>query len=252
MAATKLKVITTASTGLIHIDMDEASQRGIKIISLTKELETIEKISSTAEHALALTLSGLRKIPWAYKDVLSGRWDYERFIGRQFDHLTVGVVGWGRLGKMYARYAEALGAKVLVCDNAYTQKECPHEMKDLEDLVRLSHVVSIHIHATPENIDLFGSRLLSLARPDVLIVNTSRGEIVDELAMVAFLKAHPEAMLATDVLADELTEKWKSPLIDLAMGGGNVIITPHIGGMTREAQEIAYHRVADMLIAFFQ
>ncbi len=250
--AKNLKTIATASTGLIHIDMEEARRRGVKVISLTREIETIEKISSTAEHALALTLSALRRIPWAFEDVLNGNWDYEKFIGRQFDYLTVGVIGWGRLGKMYARYVQALGAKVLVCDPAYTEKQCPYALVDLQDLVRRSDIISIHIHATPENIGLFGKQLLYLAKPDVLIVNTSRGEIIDEPAMVEFLETNPKAMLATDVLADELKHKWGSPIFDLAKRGGNVLITPHIGGMTREAQEIAYHRVADMLIEFFE
>lgn len=249
-AARNLKFITTASTGLIHIDLDEAARRSIKVISLTKELPTIEKISSTAEHALALTLSALRKVLWSNKDVLEKNWDYEKFIGRQFDQLTVGVVGWGRLGKMYSRYADALGAKVLVCDPKYNQEQCPHNMTDLDNLVQSSDVIALHIHATPENINLFDEQLLRTCKSDVLIVNTSRGEIVDEGAMVGFLESNPKAMLATDVLADELTDKWSSPLFKLAEVGGNVLITPHIGGMTKEAQEIAYHRVADMLIEF--
>lgn len=247
---TNLKAIATASTGLIHIDIEEVNRRQIKVISLTKEIQTIEKISSTAEHALALTLAVLRRVPWAFEDVLRGNWDYEKFIGRQLDHLTIGVVGWGRLGKMYARYVQALGAKVLVCDPAYKQSDCPHPMNNLEEIVRYSDIISIHIHATKDNIGLFGKRLLAMAKPDLIVINTSRGEIIDEVAMVEFLERNPKAMLASDVLTDELQNKWKSPILDLAKRGGNVLITPHIGGMTQEAQEIAYHRVADMLIEF--
>ncbi|BBD09588.1 NAD(P)-dependent oxidoreductase [Desulfovibrio ferrophilus] len=247
-AMTKLKVITTASTGLIHIDLIEAGRRGVEVISLTKELATIEKISSTAEHALALTLSALRRVPWSFSDVLDGNWDYEKFIGRQIDHLTVGVVGYGRLGKMYARYAQALGAEVLVCDPAYGSDNCPFPVQDMAEMVPRCDIISLHIHATSENLGLIGSELLASAREDLLLVNTSRGEVVDEKALQTFLGRNPGACYATDVLASEQTSKWDSPIYGLAKSGGNVLITPHTGGMTREAQEIAYHRVADMLI----
>ena len=197
---------------------------------------------------MALTLCALRRVSWAFSDVLKGRWNYEKFIGRQFDHLTVGVIGWGRLGKMYSNYVKALGAKVIVCDPAYTNDTCTYTISNFDDLIRKSDIISIHIHATPENIGLFSERVLGLAKEEVIITNTSRGEIVDEIEMVNFLKGKPKAILATDVLSNELTSKWQSPLIDYAKAGGNVLITPHIGGMTHEAQQIAYHRAADLLI----
>lgn len=243
-----LRVVATASTGLLHIDVAEAQRRGIDVVSLTKEYATIERISSTAEHALALTLAALRHLPVAMADVMAGNWDYEKFIGRQMDACTVGVVGYGRLGKLYARYAHAMGARVIVCDPAYTLERCPFPLVDLSRLIYESDIVSLHIHATPENYGLIGSALLAQAKPGLLLVNTSRGEIVDEAEMIDFLGAHPEAILATDVVADELTGKWHSPLISLARSSNQVLITPHIGGMTTEAQEIAYHRTADMLI----
>ena len=249
--APRLRTVATASTGLLHIDIVEAKRRGIDVVSLTSEYATIERISSTAEHALALTLSALRHIPAAAADVMAGSWDYERFIGRQMDMLTVGVVGYGRLGKKYARYTDAIGARVLVCDPAYTPESCPFPLVDLPTLMAESDIVSLHVHATPENLGLVNGALLEHAKPDILLVNTSRGEVVDEPAVIEFLRAHPTAMLATDVLTDELTRKWDSPLLPLAASGGQVLITPHIGGMTVEAQEIAYHRAADMLIERF-
>ena len=249
--APRLKIVATASTGLLHIDVVEARRRGIDVVSLTSEYATIERISSTAEHALALTLAALRHIPDAAADVMAGNWDYERFIGRQMDMLTVGVVGYGRLGKKYARYTDAIGARVLVCDPAYTGESCIFPMADLPTLMAESDIVSLHVHATPENFGLVDHALLERAKPSLLLVNTSRGEVVDEASVVRFLRAHPAAMLATDVLTDELTHKWDSPLLALARSGGQVLVTPHIGGMTTEAQEIAYHRTADMLIERF-
>ena len=98
-SASNLKVICTASTGINHIDINYINSKSIKLISLTEQREVINTISSTAEHAFALTLSSIRNIPSSFKDVKAGRWDYEKFIGRQIDKLTFGVIGYGRLRK---------------------------------------------------------------------------------------------------------------------------------------------------------
>lgn len=243
-----LRVVVTASTGLGHIDLDEAKKRNIRVLSLTKEFATIEKISSTAELALGLTLAALRHIPQAFADVMMGNWDYEKFIGRQMNALKVGVVGYGRLGRKYARYVEAFGSSVMVCDPAYSAATCPYPLHTMEELIKLADIVSLHIHATPENRELIGERLLDLAKPNLLLVNTSRGEVVDEQAVVKFLRENPTAYYATDVLQDEMGRRWDGPVLKMAESGGNILVTPHIGGMTKEAQEMAYHRIADMLI----
>jgi D-3-phosphoglycerate dehydrogenase len=247
--AINLDVIVTASTGLVHIDIEYARSNNIPVISLTKEYDTINKISSTAEHALAMTLALVRNLCWAVNDVSKERWDYERFIGRQMNVLTVGVLGYGRLGKMYAGYVEALGSKVLVCDPAYDADSCPYEIVNIEGIFRRADIIALHIHASKENTELINKKLLSLAKRDVMIINTSRGEIINESDMVSFLRANPDTKLATDVLSDEQNNKWGNLIYKFFIQGGNqVIITPHVGGMCKEAQEIAYHRVADMLI----
>lgn len=246
--AASLKLIATASTGLIHIDLDQARERDIKVVSLTRELPTLERISSTAEHALTLTMAALRHLPAACGHVLQGGWNYEPFIGRQVNQLTVGVLGYGRLGKMYCRYLRALGAEVIVCDPAYDASSCPYPMTDIGGLFRRSDVVSLHIHATKGNLSLIGRSLLEQAGPDMVIVNTSRGEIINEPDMVDYLRGNPGATYATDVIAGEVGESVDSPILAYAKQGGGVIITPHIGGMTVEAQQIAYHRAWDLLL----
>lgn len=247
-AASNLKMVTTASTGLVHIDLKEAERRGVAIRSLTKEFETIERISSTAELALGLTMAAVRNIPAGFQDVLAGNWDYEKFIGRQFNALTVGVVGYGRLGRKYARYLDALDSRVLVCDPYKSADDCPYPLVSLDEIARECDIVALHVHVSDETRDMIGEQFLSQAKPDLVLVNTSRGELVDEAAVVDFLHRNPEAKVATDVLYDELRAKWNSPFLAEAQKGGNVLITPHIGGMCREAQEIAYHRAADLLI----
>ncbi|MBF0126890.1 MAG: hypothetical protein HQM02_06725, partial [Magnetococcales bacterium] len=149
-AGSDLKVICTASTGTNHIDKEQARSRGLPIISLTEERSFINKISSTAEHAFALMMATLRHIPASFDAVKQGEWDYTPYIGRQLDHLTIGVVGYGRLGGMFSRYCKAFGARVLVVDPYKTVEDPTLEQVDPDTLLALSDVISLHVHATPE------------------------------------------------------------------------------------------------------
>lgn len=246
--AENLKVICTASTGTNHIDMGYAAKKGITVLSLTEEREVINKISSTAEHAFALTMSGLRHIVNGHKDVLKGSWNYEKFIGRQMDGLIIGVIGYGRLGSLYANYCLAFGSRVLVYD---PYKKVVHDsieqVEDINQLLRQSDIISFHIHVTHETKNMVDMIWFKQMKTDVLLVNTSRGDIIIEKDLVEFLTINNKAWIATDVLADEILNRKESPLLAYASKTNQVIITPHIGGMTREAQEIAYNHAAKML-----
>lgn len=250
-AGRQLQVICTASTGTNHIDKSLAAERGVTILALTEEREFINRISSTAEHAFALMLAALRHIPDSFDSVKKGEWDYTRFIGRQMDHLTIGVVGYGRLGGMFARYCRAFGARVLVVD-PYKRVDDPGlEQVELDHLLQASDVISLHVHATEATVGMVNADWFARMKPEVLLVNTARGDVVDEEALLAFLATHPGARLATDVLADEVRSKATNPLIAHAKAGQQILITPHVGGMTREGQEIAYGHAARMLQRFF-
>ncbi len=248
-AATSLKCICTASTGTNHIDLQYAASKDIKVISLTEERETINKIGSTAELAFALTISSLRNVVQSHLGALSGEWDYTRYIGRQLNSLSIGVVGYGRLGKFYSNYFEPFGSKVRVFD-PYKNISDFEQTKDLESLIRVSDVLSLHVHVTDETINLINAESLLAAKGDILIINTSRGEIVNEEDMVKFLKSNHQAKLATDVLRDEIKDRKNSPILEYAKTSNQVVITQHIGGMTQEAQEIAYSRAATLLKEF--
>ena len=115
-AAKSLKVICTASTGTNHIDKSYVAELGIPIIALTEERDVINRISSTAELAFSLTLASLRHVVKSHKAVLEGEWNYERYIGRQMNCLTIGSIGYGRLGSMYSKYCKAFDSRVLVYD----------------------------------------------------------------------------------------------------------------------------------------
>ena len=251
-AGARLAVIATASTGINHIDVGYARERGITVLSLTEERQVIDRISSTAEHAYALALAAVRRIPQAFDAVRRGEWDYEPFIGRQLDHLTAGVIGYGRLGSRFARYARTTFARVVACDPYVQVRDDGVEQVDLDRLLCECDVISVHTHVTPETIGMLGRAELIRVKPDVVLVNTARGEMFDEEALVEFLAAHPRAMLAADVVATEVSGKHESPLRQYARTAANVILTPHIGGMTVEGQRIAYTHAASTLAQFFK
>tara|TARA_B100001989_G_scaffold101775_1_gene71205 strand:- start:1498 stop:2460 length:963 start_codon:yes stop_codon:yes gene_type:complete len=244
-----LKIICTASTGTNHIDKDECFKRNIKIISITEERDTINKISSTAEHAFALTLSALRNIPFAFNSVKDGKWAYTPFIGRQFSELTIGVIGYGRLGKFYSNYCDSFGAKILVYDpNTDVVHPRIIRVHSLNEIALNCDVVSLHAHVNKSTIHLIDKEFFKDTKENLLLVNTSRGEIVKEKDLLKFLKLRPKMKYATDVLEGEFTLEDSKYLIDYAKKTSQVIITPHIAGMTSEAQEIAYKKAAELLI----
>jgi len=252
-SAKKLKVICTASTGTNHIDKVYAEKLGLPILALTEEREVINRISSTAELAFSLTLASLRHVVKSHNAVLHGEWDYEKYIGRQMNSLTIGCIGYGRLGSMYSKYCRAFDSRVLVYDPYKEVKEKGvQQVGDIECLLRESDVVAIHVHVTEETIGMINKSCFDLVKQDVVFVNTSRGDIINEIDLVSFLQINPNARIATDVLADEIKNRTESPLFKYALKSEQVVITPHIGGMCREAQEIAYAHAAKLLLKYIK
>ncbi len=232
-AASGLRCIATPTTGTDHIDADYARSRGITVLSLKGETEFLKTITATAELALGLMIALMRKIPAAHGAVLRGEWKREPFRGHSLAGKTIGIVGYGRLGTMMARFGGVLGMTVVFAD--------PGERGSipLGELLQQSDVVSLHVPLNKETEEMIGAPELALMKPTAVLINTSRGKIVDEDAIIAALEAGKLAGYATDVLADELSfrpEEAKNKLIDYAKAHDNVIVTPHIGGMTAEAR----------------
>ena len=190
-------------------------------------------------------LSLLRKIPQGDQHVSEYNWDYTQFMGRQVKDLKIGIVGYGRLGKMMYDFCTAFGANVMIYD-PYVREQLSdsfllnHWCRSLEQLFEFSDVVSLHVHVTDEtkymiNKDLFGS-----IKKDLYIINTSRGEIVNENDIVEGLKSNIITGYGTDVIENEFDDLTKSPIIKAMNSGENIIVTPHVGGMTIEGQTKAY------------
>ena len=245
LEGTNVKLINTCSTGMNHIDVDYCKKNNIKIYSLTRDMNLINNLPSTSELAFGLMLSLLRQIPQGQKHASEYNWDYTQFMGRQVKDLKVGIVGYGRLGKMMYDFCKAFGADVMIYD-PYVRDQLSdsfllnHWCSSLEQLFEFSDVVSLHVHVTDEtkymiNKDLFGS-----IKKDCYIINTSRGEIVNELDIAVGLKTNVITGYATDVIENEFDDLTKSPIIDAMNTGENIIVTPHVGGMTIEGQTKAY------------
>ncbi|PPR48320.1 MAG: Hydroxypyruvate reductase [Alphaproteobacteria bacterium MarineAlpha5_Bin8] len=250
---TRLKVICTASTGTNHININYAKKKRIHIISLKNERKTINKISSTAEHALALTLATLRNITASFDSVKKGEWDYTKYIGRQLDHLTIGIIGYGRLGKLYSKYIKAFKSKILVYDPYKSiNSSSVKQVKKIEYLYKKSDIISLHVHLNKETKEMINKQSFNLMKKDVTIINTSRGEIVKQNDLIYFIKRNSQAKYASDVLSDEILNKKNNLLVNLARKNNQVLLTPHIGGMTKEAQKIAFNCAAQKLSKFFK
>ena len=236
--AKNLKVIVTATTGLNHIDLEAAELRGIKILSLRNETDFLNSISATAEHCWGLLLSLVRHIPSAYEDVKEGRWDRNSFKGHELQDMTIGIIGYGRLGSIVARYAQAFGMKIIIND---VKKVDDYPQTELGALLSQADVISIHVSYSAETHHLLNKDNMSQIKPGAFLVNTARGEVIEESALADCLRSGQIAGAALDVLADETsTEKnwlWKNELFKLAETNRNLIITPHIGGATYQSMQ---------------
>jgi D-3-phosphoglycerate dehydrogenase len=251
-AAPKLKVISTPSTGTDHIDKDYCARRGVEVLSLTKDLSVLETITSTAEHAFALTLDIVRNMPWSYQSVLEGGWDYTKFRGRELQGRVVGIVGYGRLGKMYARFARGFDMKVLATDPNVKIAEPWVEQVSLDELLKRSEIITLHVHLRPETRRMVDRSWFERMRPGVYLINTSRGGLIDDEALLAALESGKVKGAGLDVLEGEIEgDMSRHPVVQYARTHRNIIITPHCGGMSIDGQQKAFTHAARKLARFF-
>ena len=286
--AGKLRVIATATTGLDHIDLETARERGVEVLSLRGEEEFLNTITGTAELAFGMLLDLVRRVPWAFAAVERYEWDREAFRGHSLSGKTLGIIGLGRLGRLMARQAAGFGMRVIFFDPyvAASQERFFGKTPDVgeprsggktsgvkeenrggisvfeatkvgfDELLRKSDAISIHVHLTPETEGMFGEREFAVMKPSAYLINTSRGKIVDERALLAALEQNKIAGYATDVLADELsfeiTGFSKHPLVEYAKTHENLLLVPHIGGMTVESRAATDIFIAQKLTRYLR
>lgn len=237
--AQNLSYIVTPTTGLNHIDVQAASSMGVEIISLKGESEYLKSIPSTAEHTWGLLLALIRHIPQANRHVINGLWDRDTFIGRNLTNLKLGILGFGRVGQQIAKYADAFDMSYTFYDIDDELDHLSNRTEDLTSFLTSIDVLTIHIPLNKETTHFLNAEKLAKLKKGSLIINTSRGEIIDEYALVNALIDGHIAGVAVDVLDQELIKekREKSRLLKYAQSNANAIITPHIAGATIDSMQ---------------
>jgi D-3-phosphoglycerate dehydrogenase len=208
------------------------------VLSLQGEREFLKEIRATAEHTLGLVLSLLRRLPAAARHVTNGGWSRDPFQGAELHGKTAGIVGYGRLGRIVARYLNAFGCEVLASDPHVDPRLIDPGVRlvSTNELLQSSHLVSLHVNLCAETKGIFGRAAFESMRQGSWFINTARGELVDEDALLDALHSGRLAGAALDVVRGEHGERSpQSPLIAYAAAHENLIITPHLGGCTAES-----------------
>ncbi|HEX7322591.1 MAG TPA: phosphoglycerate dehydrogenase [Mycobacterium sp.] len=235
-AGTKLKIVARAGVGLDNVDVDAATARGVLVVNAPTS-----NIHSAAEHAIALLLSAARQVPPADASLHAHEWKRSSFNGTEIFDKTVGVVGLGRIGQLVAQRLAAFGTHLVAYDpyvSAARAAQLGIELLSLDDLLARADFISVHLPKTPETAGLIGKEALAKTKPGVIIVNAARGGLIDEAALAEAITSGHVRAAGLDVFATEPCTD--SPLFDLPQ----VVVTPHLGASTAEAQDRAGTDVA--------
>ncbi len=238
-----LKIIGRPGTGVDNIDAPAATSRGI-IVMNTPAGNSI----SAAEHTMGLMLSLLRKIGQADASLKQGKWEREKFIGSELQNKVLGIVGLGKVGMEVLRRARNFHPKIIACDpflNEELTRDLDISMVSLEELLSQAEIVTLHVPLTPLTRRMIHSGNISLMKNGALLVNTARGDVVDETALLESLWSGKLGGAALDVFIGE--PKPNPELVTLP----NVIATPHIGASTVEAQEKVGFDIAVQIRDYF-
>jgi D-3-phosphoglycerate dehydrogenase len=239
-AAPDLVAVGRAGIGLDNVDVEAATARGVMVVNAPES-----NVLSAAEHTMALLLAQARNVPQAHAALTAGRWERSRWEGVELADKVLGIVGLGRIGTLVAQRASAFGMRIMAFDpyvSAERARQLNVELVDLERLVATADFVTIHVAKTPETEGLIGAALLARVKPGLRIVNVARGGIVDEAALAEAVRDGRVAGAAVDVFAEEPASS--SPLF----GMENVVVTPHLGASTREAQDKAGLTIAEQVV----
>ena len=240
-SADKLRIIGRAGVGVDNVDVPSATKRGVLVVN-SPGGNTI----AAAEHALAMLLAVSRHIPQAHGSTVNGGWDRKKYVGNELYKKVLGVVGLGKIGSHVAKVANAMGMEVIAFDPFLSEERAQQmqvKLTSLEDLFSQSDYVTLHLPRTPETENLVNEKLLSSMKSNARLVNCARGGIIDELALSKALESGIIAGAALDVYAVEPLSS-ESPLRSL---GDRLILTPHLGASTAEAQENVAIDVAEQI-----
>lgn len=242
--ASRLLVVSCASTGDDHVDRRALGARGIRVLTLREDRAFLEEMTPTAEHAWGLILASARGLVPAVMSTKEGLWERERFPGTWLRGKTLGLVGCGRLGQWVGGFGEAFGMDVVGADPYIDPWPERIERRSLADLARSSDVISLHVGLDGSTRGLVGRKVIDQMKSDAILVNTSRGEVIDENALIDALEEGRVGRAALDVISDELNPQ-ESRLLEYSRYNDRLIVTPHLGGFSPEAVRMASRRAAE-------
>ena len=239
-AGKNLKAIGRAGAGLDNVDVEAAEKEGITVLN-TPEAPA----QAVAELTIGLMLSLARSISLADRTMKEGKWIKKELEGWQLKDKTLGTIGLGNIGEKVAKIAKALGMKILITKRTPPPSELLEELEaefvPLNDLLKRSDIVTIHVPLTPETHHMIGAKENQIMKNGAYLINTSRGAMVDEKALLKALQSGKLGGAALDVYEVE-------PPTDFSLAQlPNVVTTPHIGAQTIEAQRIAAVIIAEKL-----
>jgi D-3-phosphoglycerate dehydrogenase / 2-oxoglutarate reductase len=243
-AAPRLRIVARAGTGVDNVDVAAASGRGILVVNAPGANSI-----SVAEHACALMLSLARSVPAADQAMKNGKWEKKRFLGTELRGKTLGVAGLGRIGQEVAQRARAFGMRVVAHDPFIAKDVAVSlgvELMTLDDVCMVADYLTLHLPSTPDTYHLFNDARFARCKPGIRILNTARGDLVDEQALARALDAGVVAGAALDVFETEPPSDWA-----LARRP-QVIATPHIAASTEEAQELVGVETAETVRDFLR
>jgi len=244
-AGTQLRAIGRAGIGLDNIDLDTAEKKGVKVYN-TPEAPA----EAAAELTIGLILSLARSIPQADRSMKEGKWIKTDLTGWELKGKTLGIIGLGNVGECVARLAKAFGMKILVTKRTPPKptilKELEAQFVPLNELLKRSEVVTLHVPHTSQTHHMIGEKELQLMKKGSFLINTSRGAVVDEKALLKALQTGHLGGVALDVYEVEPPTNWT------LMQMPNVVCTPHVGAQTIEAQKSASVLIAEKIISYFR
>ncbi len=235
-ASTRLTVVARAGVGLDNVDVPAATARGVMVVNAPTS-----NIVSAAEHAVALLLAAARHIPAADAGLRAGKWARSSLTGTEINGKVAGIVGLGKIGQLVAQRLAAFGVELIAYDPYVAPARAAQlgiELVSLDDLLKRAELISIHLPKTPETLGLIGKDQLAITKPGVIIVNAARGGLIDEDALAEAVRSGHVGGAGVDVYVDEPTTS--SPLFEIPQ----IVVTPHLGASTDEAQDRAGTDVA--------
>ena len=238
-AADSLMVVGRAGVGLDNVDVESATRRGVMVANAPES-----NIVSAAEHTMAMLLSVARNVPQAHSALTQGRWERSKWEGVELFDKVLGVVGLGRIGKLVAQRAAAFGMRIVAFDPFVSEERARAmniELLDLNTLVERSDFITVHLPKNKETINLFNAEMFKRAKSSLRIINVARGGIINEADLAEAVKSGVIAGAALDVFDKEPTTQ--SPLFEVP----GIVVTPHLGASTTEAQDRAGLDIADQI-----